>query len=162
MLAFLRRRFGDMATVARLLRSAERHALAGQQTKPGAEHFVLAALDLPDGTARQAFSAIGADPAGVAQAIETQHKAALAGIGIAPEEADEPPLPGQTGVYRAAPSGEALMQSLAKRSHAGRPLRGADVLVVAAGQPHGVVARTFKTMGIDPQALAAAAERAAG
>jgi ClpA/ClpB-like protein len=49
---------------------------------PGAEHLLLAALELPDGTARRAFERVGADPNALRQAIEEQHAEALCAVGI--------------------------------------------------------------------------------
>jgi len=48
------------------------------------------------------------------------------------------------------------MQALAGRR--GTPLRGAQVVAVVAGMPHGVAARALRAMGIAPEHLAAAAE----
>lgn len=60
----------DARTIKTLCERAEVHALRDQQQKPGAEHFLLAALDLEDGTARLAFSRAGAAPEGLHTAIE--------------------------------------------------------------------------------------------
>ncbi|MBJ7457247.1 MAG: peptidase, partial [Thermoleophilia bacterium] len=71
-------------TLSALLRSAEADALATGEELPGAEHLLLAALDLEDGTARRAFTAVGADAAGLRDAIAGQHADALRAIGIDP------------------------------------------------------------------------------
>ena len=49
MLQRIRQRFADMHTIKILAEAAERHAGAAGEREPGPEHFLLAALDLPDG-----------------------------------------------------------------------------------------------------------------
>ena len=125
----LKARFNDMATLRTLCEEAERQALIDQQTRPGAEHFLLAALDLKDGTARLAFEKAGADPAALRPAIKRQYEEALRSIGIAVRAtgggvAERRPLPANTGLYDAAPSGQALMQDLAASRKDHRPLLG--------------------------------------
>ncbi|MGZ8476106.1 MAG: Clp protease N-terminal domain-containing protein, partial [Candidatus Limnocylindria bacterium] len=44
-----------MRTIKKLLTDAEVEARAMGEAEPGAEHLLLAALDLPDGSARRAF-----------------------------------------------------------------------------------------------------------
>ena len=156
----LKARFNDMATLRTLCDGAERLALLDQQTRPGAEHFLLAALDLKDGTARLAFEKAGADPAALRPAIDRQYDDALQSIGIrlTGTGAKRPPLPGNTGLYDAAPSGQALMQDLAASRRDHRPLLGAHVVAIAAGMEHGVVARALRIMGISPDSLKSAAE----
>tara|TARA_R110000850_G_scaffold29276_1_gene80894 strand:- start:2115 stop:2342 length:228 start_codon:yes stop_codon:yes gene_type:complete len=46
----LKTKFKNVTTLKFLCERAEIHALQDQQREPGAEHFLLAALDLPDGT----------------------------------------------------------------------------------------------------------------
>lgn len=60
MFAGIRSKLKNMNTIRILSERAETHALQDQQREPGAEHFLLAALDLPDGTARLAFEKAGA------------------------------------------------------------------------------------------------------
>ncbi|WP_375763443.1 hypothetical protein ACE10X_34930 [Bradyrhizobium sp. Pha-3] len=43
-------KLNDMGTIKFLCERAETYALQDQQREPGAEHFLLASLDLPDGT----------------------------------------------------------------------------------------------------------------
>ncbi|HYC05626.1 MAG TPA: Clp protease N-terminal domain-containing protein [Azospirillaceae bacterium] len=158
MLNGVRRRIADMRTIAALCRAAERHALLDQQREPGAEHFLLAALDLPDGTARLAFERAGADPAGLAPAIRSQYQDALRAVGVGlampPAEAVSP----APGAYRASASGQELMRELTAGRSDHAPLLGAHVVAVAAGFRLGVVARALRAMGADPAALRTAAE----
>jgi hypothetical protein len=162
MLRRLKQRVTDAATLAVLCRSAEAHARQDGQSEPGAEHFLLAALDLPDGSARRAFTRIGADPDGVKSAIARQYDEALHRIGLDPAglaPAPEPLGAPASGLYSAAPSGRELVQRLAKAHRIGRsgPLFAAHVVEAVAETPHGVSARALRTMGVDLEALGLAA-----
>jgi len=160
MFSQIKSRLNNMNTIKTLCLQAEQHALAGQQRAPGAEHFLLAALDLADDTARQAFERIGADPSILRQAIERQYGEALRSIGldskVTEPDADEA-LPGKLSLYDAAPSGKEVMQALAKNRHEHGPLLGAHVVAVVAGMQHGVASRALRVMGIDANALKSSA-----
>lgn len=151
-----------MGTIKTLCETAEAHALQDRQQQPGAEHFLLAALDLQDGTARLAFQKIGADPERLKQAIENQYAAALNSLGlcVAPAmDADEAsPKRVGTGPYQAAPSGQGVMQALADSRHGHAPLLGAHIVAIVAAMPHGVAARALCGMGVDAARLRTAAE----
>jgi ATP-dependent Clp protease ATP-binding subunit ClpA len=84
MLNRVKARLGDIGTIKTLCERAEEHALQDQQREPGAEHFLLSAFDLPDGTARLAFERVAADPSALKRAIERQYGNALRSIGIDP------------------------------------------------------------------------------
>lgn len=160
----LKQRLRDMGTIKALCEGAERHARQEGQALPGAEHFLLAALDLPDGSARRAFERVKADPAGFRAAIVRQHREALEHAGLDPaafpdENEALPPHAGPS-LYRAQASGQAVMQGLAelRREDGETPLRGAHVLAVVAAMQQGVAARSLRAMNVDPAALAAAAK----
>lgn len=156
----LRQRLQSMRTLSRLCTGAEAHARARGQAAPGAEHFLLAAIDLPDGSARRALESVGADPAAVRDAIEQQYRNALQGVGLDVSLPQAPALPPPApGLYRAQPSGQEVMQALARsRKDQGGPLRGAHVVAAVAAMPQGVAARTLRAMGIDAGQLVAAAQ----
>jgi ATP-dependent Clp protease ATP-binding subunit ClpA len=78
----IKQRFKDMKTISALCSTAEFCANAVGQQEPGAEHFLLAALSLPDGSARRAFERIGANPQQFSAAIEQQYREALQSIGL--------------------------------------------------------------------------------
>ncbi len=160
MLQRIRQRLTDMRTIKQLAEAAERHAGAAGEREPGPEHFLLAALDLPDGLAQRAFARLGADPAGLRGAIAAQHGAALAGIGADPALlADTPPLPPATGPYHAKGAMQEVMRQLADwpRVRPTEPLTGAHVLAVIASTQHGTAARALRAMGVDGGRLADAA-----
>lgn len=162
MFSTVRSKLKDMGTIKRLCDGAEAHALEDGKREPGAEHFLLAALDLPDGTARLAFERIGADPASFEPAIRAQYGEALRSLGIEPviETRQDPPA-ANTGIYRAAPSGQDVMRALTEGRASHAPLLGAHVVAVVAGFPLGVAARALRGMGVDRDALKASAERIA-
>lgn len=159
----LKQRFADMRTMTSLCQGAERLANADGQQEAGAEHFILAALELPDGTARASFLRAGADPARFRDALAQQYADALESVGIAAgalaRAGGAPPAPPRKGLYRAKASAQALLQELAdwKKSSATEPLLGAHVVAVGAAAQHGVAARALRRMGVDLQALVTAA-----
>ncbi|GGY11352.1 peptidase [Massilia dura] len=159
MLQRLKQRIADMRTIKNLCESAERHANAMGEGEPGPEHFLLAALDLPDGLARRAFARAGADPSRLQGGITAAHGTALAAAGIDPGLlAGDAPVPPGSGVYRAKGSMEAVMRALAEWPRAaGEPLTGAHVAAMVASGSHGTAARALTLLGIDGPALAAAA-----
>ena len=160
----------NVRTLSTLLNAAEAEALAAGEESPGAEHLLLASLELDDGTARRAFEAIGADPDDLREAIAAQHVEALRAIGIdppadtvlAPPAGDPPPAPRRA--YRATPSGQAAFHravELQKRTRGSR-LLGAHVVAAVAEMEHGTAPRALRAMGIVPAELGEAARREAG
>lgn len=161
MFKYIKSKLQDMGTIKRLGELAEAHAQRDRQRRPGAEHFLLAALDLPDGTAHRAFLDAGADPDGLRLAIENQYADALRSIGLEPPGDDaepEPQVQPQIGPYRAAPSGEHVMQELAANGREHGPLLGAHVVAVVATMEHGVAARALSAMNVDRALLKRSAE----
>lgn len=164
MLDTLRRRFRDAETLQTLLVSAERSANEEGNTEPGAEHLVMAALEMPDGTAGRAFKRVGANPAKFREAIAQQYLEALRTVGLAPSPVASlhsvPPVLSAKGAYKAQASAQVLMQKLTetKPFNTALPLLSADILIAATvGQQHTIAVRALRAMGVDPAALAAAA-----
>jgi ATP-dependent Clp protease ATP-binding subunit ClpA len=164
MLQRLKLRLRDMATIKALCEAAERHAQRCGEPEPGAEHFLLSALELQDGTAQRAFERAGADPNGLCDAIAAQYEAALRSVGLDPatlhaHDNDPDVVPPTRNIYDAQPSGQAVMQALAARKQEDKdePLLGAHVVTVIAAMKLGVAARALRTMGVDPETLATAA-----
>jgi len=156
MFSFIRRRFTAARTLAALCQAAEAEARRDGQAEPGVEHFVLAALSLPDGKALQVFEALGATDALLRQAIAYQYQAPLHALGIdrglASQSLGEA---GKSRLYRAAPSGQALIQALGRER--GQVLTSDKVLVAATEQSEGVLPRALAAMGFSLDQLRAVA-----
>lgn len=154
-------RFRDMKTIGKLIPGAEEQANLMGEEKPGAEHFVLSALNLEDGTAKRAFERFGIDSDQFKKAIKTQYDEALSSVGIRGQatEFEPEPIKSDKILLDSHPSGQKLMKSLyaLKKEDSDRPLQGAHVIIVAASIEHGVVPRAFKVLGIDGKSLANAA-----
>ncbi len=157
--------FTDMATMRALLEAAEREAAAMGETEPGAEHVVLAALAMPDGTAAGAMAELGVDAARLRQAVDDVHAEALSVVGIA----DPPtPTPIQTptgrGVYRSKGSTRDLLTATAEARKALRTKRftSAHVLMGASTMAHGTLSQALARLDVDPETLRSTAERYAG
>ena len=161
----LKNRFRDMRTIKILLEGAEAEANRAGESMPGAEHLLLAALDLADGTARRAFERVGADPGALRQAIDDQHTEALRAVGIADAQAELAGSIAQrsNGVYRSGGSAQSAFQAAGKLARKTRTqLVGAHVLVAITEMEHGTAIRAVRSLGIDIDALAAAARDEAG
>lgn len=154
----LKSKLDDMGAIRRLCERAEAHALHDQQRQPGAEHFLLAALDLPDGTARRAFEQAAAEPEALKVAIDQQYADALRVIGLTAERPTGAPLSANTGPYQAAASGQAVMQALAATRKSHSPLLGAHVVAIVADMSEGVAARALRALGVDLAHLKSAAD----
>lgn len=153
-------RFRDMKTLAKLISGADEQANAMGEEKPGAEHFVLSAFNLEDGTAKRAFGRFGIDSKKFQHAIKAQYDEALNSVGICGQATEVEPITSGKILHDSQPSGQRLMKSLyaLKKEDKMRPLQGAHIIIVAASMEHGVVARAFKVLGLDRKALANAAE----
>ncbi len=156
----------EIRTIDALLKGSEAQARRMGDEIPGAEHLLLSALELPDGTARAAFTAVGADPDALLPAVAEVHAEALRAVGIAVDASalgDPGPLePVTNGPMRSDPSQQAAFQEAVRLSKLERPsrLRGAHVVVAVAGMEHGTATRALAAMGVDRSALADAAREA--
>ncbi|MBB1489191.1 Clp protease N-terminal domain-containing protein [Oceanospirillum sediminis] len=154
-------RFRDMKTIGKLIPGADEQANIMGEEKPGAEHFVLSALCLEDGTARRAFGKLGIDYKKFQNAIKAQYDEALSSVGISGQVSDigHELIKSDKILHDSQPSGQDLIKSLytLKKEDKNRPLQGAHVIIVAASIEYGVVPRTFKVLGVDREAIAKAA-----
>jgi len=131
----------------------------------GAEHWLLAALDLPDGTAGLAFERIGADASGLRAAIEQQYDDALRELGIQTEALNIPEHLGAANrkkkpiIFQAQASTNALFARFAEeiKNNKKSPFMGATVVQAAGRLTKGTLPRALHTMGIDGDMLSAAA-----
>ncbi len=149
----VRLRLRDMKTISKLITGADKHANSFGEEKPGAEHFVLSALNLPDGSASRVFQKFGIDSDKFREAIKEQYRIALTSVGIDPQVVEIDPEPFQSEkIFKSSqPSGVELMKSLhaLKEQDKDRPLSGAHVIAVVASQEFGVTARALKVLGVD-------------
>ena len=159
----------DMRTIGHLLADAETLARAKGEDQPGAEHLLLAALDLPDGSARRAFQRLEVDPDALRAALDRHDVDALIAIGIEPERAGllgaPAPLDPATGsgVYRSRASAQEAFQAASAMARSAKvPLAGAHVVAAVAGLEHGTAARVLAAIGVDRRALANAAQEELG
>lgn len=150
-------RLRDMRTIGKLIPGADEEAHRMGEEEPGAEHFLLSALKLPDGTAQRVFERVGADPEKFQAAIKKQYSNALSAIGIDTTIMEEVPEPITSNkiLHNAKPSGQAVMKELyaLKSNDKDTPLLGAHVVDVVARMKYGVAARAFKEMGVDQNTI---------
>lgn len=162
MLRKLRGRAAAMKTIAALLTQAEQIARTRGTERPAAEHIVLAALQLPDGTAARALERLGSSAADFGAALDAQEVEDLERIGVHVDDgrisAELPPPREPDGIYRSEPSAQQLFQAAGEDARrGGGTLVGAHVLRAAADLEHGPTARALLRMGIDRTALREAA-----
>lgn len=156
MFNFVHHKLAAARTLTSLCEAAEAEARREGQAEPGAEHFVLAALSLPDGKAARVFEALGLTDAMLREAIARQYRDPLHALGISGGPASEPLAEvTENSLYRAAPSGQALVQALGRGRH--KALTSDLVLVTAAEQSEGVLPRALAVVGLDPARLRTAA-----
>ena len=156
----------DMRTIRELLTGAERIGRSMGDSQPGAEHLLLAALDLPDGSAGRVLAAVGAERNGLQAAIHDEHAAGLVAAGVdevtARELSASPPLePAEGGglCIRSRPSAQEAFQAAGALARSQRErLAGVHVIAAVAAMEHGTAARALTRLGIDRAALAAAAD----
>lgn len=141
-----------------LFPSAERIARDDGIDQPGAEHLLLAALELDDGIAKHALNTFQVDPAELRVAIVGQHQEALRTIGVIADDnaiAAALPASGQPrGPYRAQGSLQTAFQravAIAKRDRA--PLNSGYLLLAITDADHGAIARSLEHLGVDRASL---------
>ncbi len=160
MLQAFRNRLKDVQTIKRLCLEAERQARLSGYRHPGAEHYLLAAFALDDGTARATFARLNADPQALGPAILAHHLGALASLGIDASRVPPPPEQGPAPIlFEAAESGKAVVQALAglRRATASPRLLGAHVLLAVAAMQNSTAARSLRSLRIDLREMARAA-----
>ena len=145
----------DMKTISKLCLGAEKYANEYGQQKPGAEHFMLAALDLQDGSARHVFERLAVNPDAINQAIKDQHNNALASIGIVDEKIkldvkSAAALKPSGKLYDTTPSGKTVMQKIYQNNKSRNTrLIGAHVIEVISSMEYGIAVRALQTLGVD-------------
>ncbi len=154
----------DMRTIKQLLTDAERIAREVGEEEPGAEHLLLAAIGLPDGTAARALGKVGVDADRIRAALREEQADALVSVGVPRETAEAMAVPAPLGpagaplLYGAGPSArEAFGEAATMARSAKQRLAGAHVVAAVAGIERGTMARVFELIGVDRQRLADAA-----
>ncbi|MEV7397177.1 Clp protease N-terminal domain-containing protein [Aeromicrobium sp. NPDC092404] len=149
----------DISTMRTLMESAERSARAGGDDLPGPEHLLLAALDLPDGTAAAALGEVGIGRRELEGAVREVHDAALTSIGVDPSSTGSaPPAPRPKVMRSTAPAQEAFNAALhLARTKPRSALVGAHVVAAVAEQQAGTAVRALDHLGVDRDRLVAVA-----
>lgn len=154
----LRRARADLATMNALLPAAERIARHDGVKQPGAEHLLLASIDLDDGIAGDALAGFAVDAAELRAAIVAQHDEALRAIGVVSDDnaigASLPASGDSRGLYRSKGSLQTAFQQaveLAKRDKAA--LNSGYVVLAVTDAENGTVVRALQHLGIDPALL---------
>lgn len=154
----------DMRTIKQLLTDAERIAREMGEEEPGAEHLLLAAIGLPDGTATRALDTVGVDADRIRTALWEEQAAALVSVGVPRETAEAMAVPEPLGpagapiLYGAGPAArEAFQVAGAMARSAKQRLVGAHVVAAVAETERGTMVRVLDRMGVDRRRLADAA-----
>ena len=167
----IRQRLRDMRSLKETGLRAEQIAIEMGETLVGAEHWVLAALEMPDDSARRAFERINADHHLLRDALQKQYRDALESIGIdaaalaIPEGAGTPAPtePEDFQGFKAQASTRALFAQMADDGHSNAPLSevpafsSAIVVHSASKLDRGSLPRALETMGVNREALRSAA-----
>ena len=154
----------DMRTIKQLLTDAERIAREMGDEEPGAEHLLLSALGLPDGSAARALDSLGVDADGIRAALRAEQSDALVAAGVPREAADamaDPTPLGAAGaplLYGAGPSAREVFQEAGRLARSSKQrLAGAHVVAAVADLERGTVPRALDRLGVDRARLADAA-----
>lgn len=156
----LRHAGADIRYMNRLLPQAEREAAALGDDLPGLEHLVLAAAEVPDDdTTRAALELVGVSPVSLREAVARVHREALASVGLA--SLATPTTAPTSRVHRSSGAAqEAFQAAVALAKAEGDRVRGGHVVIAAAAQTGGTFTRALTLLGVDRDALAAAARTA--
>ncbi len=151
----------DIRTMNKLFSAAEKEALQVGESEPGDEHLILAAFELPDGSAERAFKRVGVYPKAFRDAISNQHDDALRAMGIRPDRVapnEIPEAPKQNKPMKFKGSSQNVFKKVVKMVRKEKtPLYGAHIVFMAAQAEHGTTARALAALGISRDALEKAA-----
>ena len=154
----------DMRTIKQLLTDAERIAREMGEEEPGAEHLLLSAIGLPDGSAARVLGSLGVDADGIRTALRAEQADALVAVGVPRETAEamaDPDPLGPAGaplLYGAGPSAREVFQEAGKLARSSKQrLSGAHVVAAVAGLERGTLPRVLDRLSVDRARLADAA-----
>ena len=147
----------DARTIRALLEGAERESAAMGEPEPGAEHVLISAALLPDGTAARALASLGLDADSLRAAVQGVHSDALGGISIT-----VPVTPRTRGVMRSQDSVRELLRATARErsAHASKRFVSAHVLLGVTELEGGTALLALERLDVTPARLRAAAESA--
>ena len=159
----------DMRTIKQLLTDAERVGRDMGEEEPGAEHLLLAAMGLPDGSASRALGSLGIDADRLRAALLEEQADALVAVGVPRETAERLATPEPLGpdgtpiLYGAGPSAREAFRAAGELARSAKQrLAGAHVVAAVATIEKGTVARAIERLGVDRGQLADAAARELG
>jgi ATP-dependent Clp protease ATP-binding subunit ClpA len=154
----------DMRTIKQLLTDAERISREMGQEEPGAEHLLLSAMSLPDGSARRALGSLGVDAERIRAALRDEQADALVAAGMPRERAEALASPTPLGpgaapmLYGAGPSAREVFQDAGRLARSSKQrLAGAHVVAAVARLERGTMPRVLERLGVNPEQLADAA-----
>jgi ATP-dependent Clp protease ATP-binding subunit ClpA len=151
----------DMRTIKQLLTDAERIAREMGEEEPGAEHLLLSAIGLPDGSATRALAAVGVDGDRIRTALRDEQAEALVSVGVPRDQAEAMSQPTPLGpagaplLYGAGPSAREVFQEAGRLARSSKQrLAGAHVVIAVADLERGTLPRILDRLGVDRQRLA--------
>jgi ATP-dependent Clp protease ATP-binding subunit ClpA len=154
----------DMRTIKQVLTDAERISREMGQEEPAAEHLLLSAMSLPEGSASRALVRLGVDADRIRAALRDEQADALVAAGMPRERAEELADPRPLGrgaaptVYRARPSGREVFQDAGTLARSSKQrLAGAHVVAAVARLERGTMPRVLERLGVNREQLAEAA-----
>ena len=154
----------DMRTIKQLLTESERIARDLGEREPGAEHLLLSAIALPDGSGARAMATVGVDADSIRSALVAEQADALVAVGVPRERAEALAVPAPLGdgdaplLYGAGPTAREVFRMAGDRARSAKQrLAGAHVVAAVAEVEHGTVARILDRLGVDREQLAEAA-----
>jgi ATP-dependent Clp protease ATP-binding subunit ClpA len=159
-----KRALDDMRTIKQLLTEAERISRELGEAEPGAEHLLLSAMGLPDGTAARALGRVGLDESQIRSAMVAEQADALVAVGVPRDHAEALAVPTPLGdagkplLYGAGPTARDVFKTAGDMARGAKQrLAGAHVVLAVAGVERGTAARVIDRLGVDREQLADAA-----
>jgi len=135
-------KLGNVKTLSYIFKQAELIAKKGGEKTPSEEHFLLAAMDAPDGTVKRVFEQLGINYKQLQNIIQPQ----LNSDTDVDEEDQKPNFPYQTAV-----SGKLMMKKLItiSKKETKRPLLGVHILRAIAENKQGPVNSVLELLDVD-------------
>ena len=147
-----KQKFRDMKTIAFLCENAEKYARSHGEKEPGAEHFLLAAFDLPDETVKNLFKEDGVSEIIFKDSLKEHHRKNLEKLGIdydvSMNEVENTPQ--NKSAYTSKYSSNELIKELYKRNNKRTtPLKGIHVVEAIVYLKTGIAFKLLSEMNKD-------------